>query len=302
MSLSKSQKEKFAADPAAFIQKAIKGYVARSPNNRFAPFPSEPIWDAPLVGFADGDDPLFQQYKTIIGDFHVTPREALEMYVESNGTGDKVELLPRVSVISFILPASEKTRVEMRSESQICTLRWNHTRFVGQELAARLTRYIVSLLEELGYYAVAPELSRWWEVVNTPRGLASRWSQRHAAYAAGLGTFSLNDGFISPAGIAIRVGSVVCNLGLPASPRQYANQYANCLYYAKGTCQKCVKRCPAGAISEKGHDKVKCSAYLNDMRNLARRLGRSLDGYVGRAYIGCGFCQTGVPCESRIPL
>jgi len=38
-------------------------------------------------------------------------------------------------------------------------------------------------------------------------GPASSWSERHAAYAAGLGTFSLNDALITPKGIAHRLGS-----------------------------------------------------------------------------------------------
>jgi epoxyqueuosine reductase len=301
MSLTDAQRRRFTADPSKFIQKAIRDYVAQSPNNRFAPYPSEPIWDAPLVGFASGDDPIFKEYKTVIGDFHVTPREALEMYIDANGCGDSTKLLPKVSVISIILPATEETRLSNRRESEVCSLRWNHTRFLGQEFLARLTRYVVSLIEEMGYYALAPELSRWWEVVTRPDGMASRWSQRHAAYAAGLGTFGLSDGFISPKGIAIRLSSIICNLDLPATPRTYSNHYANCLFYAQGTCQKCAERCPAKAISEKGHDKKKCGAYLNEMRNIAQRQGKT-EGYVGKAYLGCGFCQTGVPCEAGIPL
>jgi len=93
---------------------------------------------------------------------------------------------------------------------------------------------------------------------------------------------------------------VVCNLALPPTPRPYANHYANCLFLSRGICKKCVARCPAGAISEKGHDKVKCGAYLNEMREIAKRQGRT-EGYIGKAYLGCGFCQTGVSCEYHIP-
>jgi epoxyqueuosine reductase QueG len=61
-----------------------------------------------------------------------------------------------------------------------------------------------------------------------------------------------------------------------------------------------MKRCPAGAISEKGHDKAKCFAYLTAaMAQKVKDQGRK-EQFVG-GYIGCGFCQTGVPCEERIP-
>jgi epoxyqueuosine reductase len=301
MSITAARERKFTVDPGGFIRKAIRDYVFNSPNNRFPAFPAEHIWDDPLVGFADGDDPIFKEYKTVIGDFHLTPREALEMYIDANGCGDKAELIPHLSVIAFVLPATEKTRLSNREETQVCSVRWNNTRFIGQEFVARLTRYIVTLIEELGYFAIAPELSRWWEIVKQPSGLSSRWSQRHAAYAAGLGTFGLSDSFISSKGAAGRIGSVICNLELPSTPRRFANHYANCLFLARGSCQKCAERCPAKAISSRGHDKIKCSAYLNEMKTIAQRQGRT-EGYVGKAYLGCGFCQTGVPCEAGIPV
>ncbi len=120
------------------------------------------------------------------------------------------------------------------------------------------------------------------------------------AYAAGLGTFGLSDGFITSKGIAIRAGSVVCNLAIPPSPRRYTGHYANCLYHTAGKCMACAKRCPAGAISEKGHDKNKCWDYLPAMKEIAGRMGKT-EGYIGQDYMGCGFCQTGVPCENKIP-
>jgi hypothetical protein len=300
--LTPAQTRKFQDDPAGFIRKAIEDYTAHSINNRFAAWPDEQIWDKPLIGFADGDDPIFQEYKTIIGDYHVTPREVLDMYLETNGCGE-ITPLPHVSVISFIMPASRKTRETNRAESAICSVRWNHTRLQGQEFIARLSRYLVVLIESQGYLAVAPELAKWWQVVRNPEEgtWSSKWSQRHAAYAAGLGTFGLSDGFITPRGMAIRAGSVVCNLELPPNPRPYADHHANCLFYTQGGCMKCAARCPAGAISEKGHDKSRCARYLNEMRQAALKEGKG-KGYIGNAYFGCGFCQTGVPCEERIPV
>ncbi len=299
MFLTKAQIKQFNTDPGRFISKSIKDYVSTSPNNRFPDFPDDPMWDEPLTGFADGDDPIFRDYKKIIGEYHVTPREAIDLYLDSNGYGNIGEI-PRLSVISFILPITEKTRISNRGENAVCSVRWSYTRFLGQEFIARLTRYVVTLIEGMGYIAIAPELAKWWEIVHSPTGMSSKWSQRHIAYAAGLGTFSLSDGFITPRGIAIRAGSVVTNLAIPASGRPYANHYANCLFYSRGTCKKCIARCPAGAITEKGHDKAKCGAYLIEMRKIAEKLGRT-SGYIGKAYLGCGLCQTAVPCEERIP-
>jgi epoxyqueuosine reductase len=283
---------------AQIIEKAIKDYVAHSPNNRFNGFPDAPIWDEPLVGFADGGDPLYQEYKKIIGDFHVSPREVLERYIDSTGWCEKKDL-SRVSVISFVLPISKATRQSNRKEDAVHSLWWNRTRVQGHEFILRLSRHIAVLIEDMGYMAVVPELCSWWHTVDTPQGLSSNWSQRHSAYAAGLGTFSLSDGFITPVGIAIRVGSIVSTLPVQASPRTYSGIYGNCLFYNGGTCQRCIERCPAGAISEKGHDKHKCWAYLHSMPERLKQLGRDQD--YGSKIMGCGLCQTKVPCENGIP-
>lgn len=287
-------------DPAAFLEAAIKEYVATSPNNLMPDFPGERMWDEPLVGFADGDDPLFSEYKKIIGDFHVTPREALETHLRKKTLGgDRQE---KISVVSYFLPSARPIRESMHRETEICSLRWNRNRWFGQELNLRLERRLVTLLEDMGYDAVAPDQEAWFEVKrDVPGAPASNWSQRHVGYAAGLGTFSLNDSFITARGSAGRMGSIVCNIPIAPTPRVARGHRENCLFARTGTCGECIKRCPAGAISEKGHDKAKCFAYLDvGMPQRARELGRKTEEYVGR-YIGCAFCQTGVPCEGRIP-
>lgn len=291
-------RELFEADPAAFVGKVIKEYAAISPGNRFDSFGDGCIFDEPLVGFADGDDTIFQDYKSIIGDFYLTPREVLEKHLESKGSSQ--ERPSQVSVISFVLPVTYETRLSLRKETVIPSLRWNHTRWHGQDFINELSGYVVSLLESLGYQAVAPELADFYKLKNLSNGFYSNWSQRHVAYAAGLGTFSLSDGFITPKGTAMRCGSVVTDAYLPSSHRAYKNHLANCLFYSDGSCRRCAERCPAGAISEQGHDKNKCLEFLfTKQKKILKELGRE-EGYIGR-YLGCGLCQTKVPCEARIP-
>jgi len=284
---------RFAGAPALFLEQVIRDYVRDNPANRLPLFPDERIWDEPLVGFASGDDPLFAEYKTIIGDFHFTPREALkEAFPEAAPEA--------VSVISWVLPSTRETRLSMRRETRVPSLRWNQTRWPGQEFNYALSRHVVARLTGLGYQAVAPELLPTYKMVRRPEGLSSRWSQRHAAYAAGLGTFSLSDGFITSKGMAIRLGSVVAGIALPHSPRPYKGLRDNCLYYRDGSCRRCMARCPAGAITESGHDKNKCCEFLfNEQRNILKQLGRE-EGYQGQ-YLGCGLCQCKVPCEGGIP-
>jgi epoxyqueuosine reductase len=99
----------------------------------------------------------------------------------------------------------------------------------------------------------------------------------------------------------VRCGSVVTNADIEPSPRLYKNYLANCLFYREGSCRRCADRCPAGAITEKGHDKNKCYEFLMvRQKEILKEMGRE-GGYIGR-YLGCGLCQTKVPCEARIPL
>jgi len=269
----------------------IKSFVQSSSPNHMPDSPQEFIFDEPLVHFADGDDPIFLEYKTIIAPTHLTPREAL-----AKAFNQSPQALPaRLSVISWILPITEKTRHSNRQQTSIPSRWWSYTRWYGEKFNNALREQVVKLLTERGYRAVAPVIQPYFKIETSEKGDYSNWSERHIAYAAGLGTFSLSDGFITERGIAHRCGSVVTDLLLPASPRTAPNPYANCLFYVNKKCKACIVRCPAGAITEKGHDKIRCQSYIKDKLNY---LLKEYD--VGNP--GCGLCQTKVPCEFRNPV
>ncbi len=270
------------------IVEAITNFVLSSKDNRHKD--SEKMYfDEPLVGFAQAEDHIFREYKTIIGDFHLTPKEIFEAkYGKGSFKGG--------TVISWILPITENTRLSNRKQKDLPSREWGHTRYFGEAFNNKLREHIVSFLEEEGYRSVAPLLMEEFKTLKDPKvGLASTWSERHTAFAAGLGTFSLNDGLITRKGIAHRCGSVVVELSLNPDERPYAEPYEYCLHYNSGKCSVCIKRCPVGAISEKGHDKNKCSDYsYNEILPQVREM-------YGVKIAGCGLCQTKVPCENGIP-
>jgi len=296
--MRRSQKAKagFEMETAQFIEQEIKEFVRTSPANRIPFIKDYIIFDEPLVKFADGDDTIFAEYKTIIAPTHLTPGEAL-----AKAYSKSPEDMPApFSVISWILPITDKTRKSNRGETLVPSRLWSHTRWYGEKFNDALRRHVVEILTEMGYLAVAPMLQSYFKIeyknINE-KGYYSNWSERHIAYVAGLGTFSLSDGFITERGIAHRCGSVVTNLVLPASPRTAQSPYSNCLFYVNGECKDCIARCPAGAITEKGHDKIKCEAYLHGIGYL-----RGLKEYDDDVTVaGCGLCQTNVPCESCNP-
>jgi epoxyqueuosine reductase len=90
-------------------------------------------------------------------------------------------------------------------------------------------------------------------------------------------------------------GSVVAKIHIEATPRPYNNHRAYCLFFANGTCGRCIDRCPVDAISKRGHDKEKCRQHLGQARKFVKKTYQ-FEGY------GCGLCQVGVPCEAGIPV
>ena len=281
---------------AQFIEQEIKTFAGTSPQNRLPMMDNYIIWDEPLVRFADGDDPIFTEYKRIIDPTHLTPREALAKTYDKSPE----DMPAHLSVIRWILPTTEKTRKSNREETLVPSRLWSHTRWYGEKFNDAMREHVVEVLTEMGYLAVAPMLQPYFKIDYdeiSKRGYFSNWSERHIAYAAGLGTFSLSDGFITERGIAHRCGSVVANLVLPASPRTTESPYSNCLFYVDGSCNACIARCPAGAITEKGHDKAKCRAYLHDIGYSSKM--EEYDDNVSVA--GCGLCQTKIPCEFKNP-
>lgn len=289
--------------PDASLRAIIEEQVLTHPLNRLSRLDGGLIFEHPLVGVADGDDPLFAQYKTIIGTFHWTPREVLEGAQRAAPAGATSTALDTIRVIGWILPIAAATRAGQRSQTEHPTLAWAHTRTFGEHFNDALRQHVVEVLREAGYLAVAPVLEPSFRTLQEgpARPPASVWSERHVMYAAGLGTFGLSEGLITPRGVAMRCGSVVTNLPLTVTPRTATSHTAHCLYLSEGTCGACIARCPAGAITrEGGHDKQKCQAYTyGTLRPLFAPYG--VEGERG-AGVGCGLCQTGVPCEAGIPV
>ena len=109
--LSPPARERLQTNPAQFIEQEIREFVRTSPDNRLSFINDYVMWDEPLVKFADGDDPIFTEYKTIISSTHLTPREALAKTYNKSPE----DMPARLSVISWILPAVKETRKSNRA-------------------------------------------------------------------------------------------------------------------------------------------------------------------------------------------
>lgn len=278
-------------ETGAWVECLIRNFILFSPENHLGDSSRGRAFDAPLVGIAKGDDPLFESMKEHVGPFHWTPLEIFRLH----HPGQDVEA-GDLRIISWVLPQTEATRKDNRAQKVYPSERWARARIFGEEVNDKLRKHVVAELEKKGHQAVAPVLSPEFKRVESERFVfASTWSERHVAFVAGLGTFGLCDGLITPVGKAMRVGSVVARIDLRPSGRPYTHYREYCLFFSRGTCGKCIARCPVGALSSSGHDKRKCVAHLRPASRDYVRAHYGFEGY------GCGLCQTGVPCEDKIP-
>jgi len=279
-------------DKATWITGLIRGWVTTSPENTLGNEANDKAWDEPLVGFSRGDDAYWESFKEHVGPFHWTPAEAFMMAFPNGNIAPE-----RLTIVSWVLPQTKATKMETRKEKTYPPESWARARFYGEVVNEKLRRYILEELKKKGIRAAAPTmLPQWSRMASDKFVFASKWSERHAAFVSGLGTFGLSDGLITPRGKAMRVGSVVAEMEIPATPRPYKGHQDYCLWFSQGSCKKCVERCPVEALSEKGHDKILCSKHVHETCKAYIVEHFGFEGYA------CGLCQTGIPCESKIPV
>ncbi|MFX0029881.1 MAG: hypothetical protein ACFE8B_11765 [Candidatus Hermodarchaeota archaeon] len=260
------------------------------------------IFVDPLIGVAQGDDPLFNKYKELISHKHLTPEE---VWKSSNLLEEEKS---KLRILSIVCPFTNQIRSESMRAKLMPAEIYSVGRNYANEFKIDVMKQTIEFFKREGFQATAGMLCNSFDIYP---GFFSSWSERHIAFAAGLGTFSLHEGLISEVGCNIRLCSVITNAPLEITPRKSDELYANCLYYTDGTCRECEKKCPADAINEKGHDKKKCRYYGRIIEaEMTKRLGailkphwRRIDGKMVQSFpVGCAFCQFGVPCMDKNPL
>jgi epoxyqueuosine reductase QueG len=288
----KSKERLPGSERASWMEGVVRDFLIRSPENTLANQAKDRAFEEAVVGFSRGDDPLYDAYKELVGPFHWTPLE-----IFTRAFPGLAATAGELTVIAWVVAHNPLTKEDNRRERFYPSERWARARIFGEGVNEKLRKHVVAALEAEGYAAVAPALSPHWEQKASEKYVfASTWSERHAAYTSGLGTFGLCDGLITPLGKAVRVGSVIARIRIPPTYRPYKGHHEYCLFYSRGLCKKCIARCPVGALSEAGHDKKKCRSHVRPVTEEYVKAHYGFDGY------GCGLCQTGVPCESKIPL
>ncbi|MGB5913085.1 MAG: hypothetical protein WBH31_17980 [Promethearchaeia archaeon] len=268
------------------------------------------IFLSPIIGVASGNDPIFKKFKEVVGPEHLTP---IEMWLSS---GQDSISSSKLRIVSIVFPFSDEIRKGSRNTIQLSRIIlpaeiYSLGRNYANAFKAETLRQTNKFLIKRGYKAVAGMLSESFSII-VKDGFHSTWSERHIAFATGLGTFSLHEALITDLGCNIRLASIITNAPFKVSSRKTDDPYKNCLFYGKGICRECEKRCPGNAITEDGHDKKKCYEYGQKIaRKMIQRIGPVLKPHKRRVNgklrpevypVGCAFCQFDVPCMDKNPM
>ena len=224
------------------------------------------IWREPVVRFADAKGSYIRALKEIVSPAHLMPEDFMEN--------------PNI-VISYFIPFTEElAAVNMNVEGNMAAQEWADAYHLTNTLISDISQYVADFLTEMGYRAVPPT-----DVVFDREEILSNWSQRHIAYAAGLGTFGINNMLISEKGCCGRYGSVIADI--PVEPNLPLNE-ERCLYKKSGSCKKCVQNCFFGALTAERFDRKKCYeiCMINDAKT-----GADV----------CGKCDIDIPCAFKRP-
>lgn len=292
---------------AAELETSVFRFVRESAENRLKDFGGQEIFAGVRIGVADGDDPVFERLRSVVSPNHIQPRSLLEKLAPSSSD------LTHIRVISWALSFAEPIRKSNRSGVWPSKM-YSAARNNGGALNFIISRKLVTSFRMRGFAAEAPRLTKAYDAFRRPETtFSSTWSERHAAYAAGLGRFGLNGSLISPLGSHVRLGSLIVSFPVTPTKAPAGSFRADCWESAGEICGRCIQRCPVGAISSQGLDKEKCYAMRQAVRSrylqsYAQEMemhqapivknGRRVLGYS----LGCALCQCGVPCEAKDPF
>jgi hypothetical protein len=314
----------------ADVSQFLKDLFDSSELNRLPPeYGGHRLFKEPVIGVSAGDDPIFEKFKEVVTPTHLTPAEMWSKSASSKRSGqddlpigspqpdagtwtDLDELAARLKVLSIVFPYT-RSILEDGSKSTKRTaltgLALNCAHVFHTEVYKKTAQFFI----DNGYRIMAPQKSRFHSILLTlsKPHLVSVWSERHYAFAAGLGTFGLAEHLITDHGCNVRLASFITDAPLEVTPRTNDDPFANCLHFAKGGCAKCAARCPGRALTEESHSKVLCeftrrkvsATIREELKPFLKPINRHVWYFNMKDYaIGCGICQFDVPCMDKNPM
>lgn len=237
------------------------------------------IWGVPLVGFADATHPYILALKKVISPSHSMPTDVV----------DDASI-----ILAYYVPFTKELAKTNSKNERLASPEWALAYEQTNAMFDSLNTHLIECLKSIGYKAAVSKETLTFD----RKRLISNWSHRHIAFAAGLGTFGLNNMLITRSGCCGRYFTIVTNLDVdPDEPLKEEL----CLYKKNGSCGICVNNCPAEALRFEGYDRQKCYSLLRENAEIYTQFGNSYvdDTNVNAEKEGsevCGKCVTASPC------
>lgn len=235
-----------------------------------------PLWGEPLFGAADVRDPYIRGLRENAEPEHQLPEDVLD---------------DAKTVLVWYVPFSEAI-VSGNCENELASAAWAQAYELTNAMLGELNLHIIEFIREKGYDgAVAPG-----SLVFDREKVISHWSHRHLVYAAGLGTFGINNMIITKNGCSGRCSSIVTNIGKEEVETGRPLETELCAYKRDGSCGICADRCVGGALTREGFDRHKCFEQCSKNAEVHKGYGSSYGGEDVGSEV-CGKCLVGLPCS-----
>ena len=218
----------------------------------------------PLVGYASSKDPLFYRLKEVAHKDHLLPSDLLSS---------------AKTVVAYFIPFTAELVAENRAHKYVAPS-WALAYVETNRLIGDINRRLQEELFKQGVKtSILPATHNF-----DAETIMSKWSHRHIAFIAGLGTFGINNLLISKKGCAGRYGSFVIDVELKAND---IIEEETCLYKKDQSCMYCFDNCPVEALNFERFKREKCYDYLLEVLDHFSDIDSLCDV--------CGKCNCG-PC------
>jgi len=237
----------------------------------------ESMWKPPLVSTIPANHTQLPLLKKAVSSDHLLPEDLLS---------------DAKSVIVIFIPFDDRI-AKSNTVGETASEEWVLAYIYTNELLNSLTKKLSMYLEDKGFRAEAIKATHNFN----KETLISRWSHRHIAYLAGMGTFGINNMLITQNGCCGRFSSLITNADLNVfgfSINYDICRDEKCLYKKNGSCGLCHKKCPSNAYNKEGvFDRHACYKLCLVNAEIYKNYGI--------ADI-CGKCLVGLPCSSKSPV
>lgn len=222
------------------------------------------VWGEPIVGYADAHSAYVRKLRGLVHPMHEMPED----------------VLPGATVVLvYYVPFTRALAQRNADAGRFAAPEWAQTCAETNAMFQQLNAHLIEFLSQKGHRAAVADGAYHYD----EQRMASTWSHRHIACAAGLGTFGMNNMLLTQKGCCGRFSSVVTDL--PFQPGRMLQEEL-CLYKQDGSCGICMQNCPVQALSAHGFDRQSCKAMLRENARSPQGAGSSV----------CAKCVTASPC------